>query len=93
LFENVQDGSIVLVGLGYQEETQSHTRIQCHTLKMLLNRLRGIARQQPRPANRDRESRIPTASVPLGDLIEIRLGGVTGQSDFFLLTGLLQSFI
>lgn len=87
LFEEVQEGSVIIVGKGFKEMNQAHHYIKCSDKTDVVNKLNDLAnnhhidRRKP-----DRKSDDPGSGVRLGDLLEIRLGGVTGQAKYFLLT-------
>jgi hypothetical protein len=88
VFSTVQEGTIVLLARGYQESSSSAARFEYANLPELL---RGLRKRPLSP------SRLGTAahthivdsltdSVEVGEVLEVGLGCVTGDSRFFLLT-------
>lgn len=86
LFKGVQEGSVVLVALGYHRENRQLHRGEYYHVGKLLRSLNG------------QENTGASASVPdtlayrephyrkLGDLLEIPIGAVCGDAHYFLLT-------
>jgi hypothetical protein len=87
LFEGVQEGSIIIVGHGYRYKHKRNCRIVCRDRDHLISMMRtvccGNRLVRPKPVT---EAEVNESGTPLGDLIDIRLGGVTGQAEYFLLT-------
>jgi adenine-specific DNA-methyltransferase len=87
LFKDVQEGSIVIVGRGYRHQHQSSRRIECSGKDDLISRmLRVCTSEQHSDIGTEARNSWSGAGAPLRDLVEIRLGGVTGHVEFFLLT-------
>lgn len=87
LFTSVQEGSVVLIAKGYKEAPESYTRIQHATSDDLIKRLGGKTKLRVK----SKTKAVPgkgkaTEYCKLGDIVDIRLGGVTGDAAFFLLT-------
>jgi hypothetical protein len=87
LFDGVQDGSIVMLCRGYQRKNRQRTRFEYSSSHDLTKGL----------TERRSAERTPVLTVApkirrgsdvcnLGDVIEIRLGGVTGDARFFALS-------
>lgn len=87
LFTEVQDGSVILVGLGFGKKNRITARVECEGLKetnSILKRLPKVKRTEIRDCVEDEQS-LERSLPTLGDFIEIKLGGVTGQVSYFLL--------
>ncbi len=87
LFDTVQDGSVVIIGRGFRNEHRHSRRVECRDRKDLISSITSICTS----AGSDTSTVFAKRSghglgVPLGQVIEIRLGGVTGHAEFFLLT-------
>ena len=87
LFEDVQEGTVILVGRGYRDQHAHYGRIECCDKEGLVAKINSI-RVTATFSLESRLSKLEDGDhgVPLGQLAEIRLGGVTGQADYFLLT-------
>jgi adenine-specific DNA-methyltransferase len=90
LFDSVLDGCIVVVGYGYRKNPQEHRRFSHDSAEALLARLKKElnplgGRRSFVNLPRQARSAAPKQRL-LGDLLEIRLGGVTGDARYFLLT-------
>jgi adenine-specific DNA-methyltransferase len=87
LFDEVQDGSVIIIGRGYQSEHQHNRRVECRDRDELVARIRAscvsVGHVSSAPLAERSE---PSAGVQLGNYLEIRLGGVTGHAEYFLLT-------
>ena len=91
LFDSVLDGCLVIVGRGFREDPQMNLRFSYDSADDLLKGLEanvptfdGAAAVSSRlDEPRGRVSR--RGQRLLGDLIDIRLGGVTGDARYFLL--------
>jgi len=88
LFEQVQDGSIVLVAHGYGRKPRRQSRTEHRDMAELVGHLedslaatRSITASEP--AKGDSAS---LSTTPLGEVLEIRIGAVTGDARYFLLT-------
>lgn len=98
LFESVQEGSIVVLARGFGEGPGEHVRYEHSDREALIRRLRsGRLRSGGRSlpstthptvvlGNLRRQNGTQSNLRRLGDLVEVRLGGVTGDVGFFLLT-------
>lgn len=86
LFPDVQEGSIVLVGRGFRETHTEARRISCLRLDDLITQLRLLAQPRPvaQPISRKKAQVIASEGCKLSDLVDIRLGGVTGDARYFL---------
>lgn len=87
LFDSVQDGSIVIIGRGFGGPSESQLRFEYDSPEELIEGLNETslnfhaARETiPNPYSYSADNR------QLGDVLDIRLGGVTGDADYFLLT-------
>jgi hypothetical protein len=85
LFNDVQDGSIVLIARDYGGHSNSIRRFESETVDDLLL---GLERCSLGVPNQAVDPTPPESAdiCKLGDIIEIRLGGVTGDADYFLLS-------
>lgn len=87
MFAGVQDGCIVILADGYGTANDISLRFEHDTLEALISTLQNcrvrsalsVPHQRPIPP-------VSTKDVRISDIFEIRLGGVTGDADFFLLT-------
>ena len=91
LFASVQDGCIVLVGRGFGLPTEEAVRYEHDGLDGLVSALtsnscRYSLSEPPRTAQRRQLRLRERDTARLGDILEIRLGGVTGDAQYFLLT-------
>lgn len=88
LFDAVQDGSVVIVGKGFGYAHKTHRRIEYECLDDLVCSLRngrgGVGRAPIAPRIHRPGSGVK-GHLALGELLEIRLGGVTGDAQYFLL--------
>ena len=92
LFDSVLDGCLVIVGRGFRECPQEHSRFSYDSTDEFLKGVledRSSARSSLSVTQSETEKRRLRSSRhrqrPLGDLIDIRLGGVTGDARYFLL--------
>ncbi len=89
LFDSVLDGCIIVVGHGYQECPQEDLRFSHDSIAALLDGLKPDAGSSPKRRDRigflRRTERGTSQQRTLGELLEIRLGGVTGDARYFLL--------
>jgi hypothetical protein len=79
LFQSVRDGCVIVVGIGYREPHLSSTRIE-HASAVHLEQSLG---QTGRPIQPVRTG-AAGGTVQLGEVADIRLGGVTGDANYFL---------
>ncbi len=88
LFESVQEGSIVLIAFGFGSVENQLSRFEFTQPRELIEALeKRRSAIPPIPKHGPRTSQDITCldSVRLGDIIDIRLGGVTGAAHYFLL--------
>jgi adenine-specific DNA-methyltransferase len=86
LFDSVREGSVVLVARGFHRANLTFRRIEHSTVQQLLGSLANenpLASSHAAPAP---ELQPKTRHTKLGDLVKIRIGAVTGDSGYFLLT-------
>lgn len=83
LFDTVEEGAIVLLGLGYGQPHASVHRFETESLDGMIAAVRcPTAAERPhRPA-----LVLPRDSLRLSELMEIRIGAVTGDSNYFVLS-------
>ncbi|MBI2480613.1 MAG: class I SAM-dependent methyltransferase [Planctomycetia bacterium] len=87
LFEAVDDGSVVLIGQGYQQPHKNHARFESKTLEDLV-----AVMDSPSAPNAESTSLMaestpqPTGCVRLGEVMTVGLGAVTGDTSYFLMT-------
>jgi adenine-specific DNA-methyltransferase len=91
LFENVQDGCVVIIGRGYEQTHRQTIRCDYESATELIQGLLTNTSYPQNEQNVQTNVQISTSSRrehtrALGDIIDIRLGGVTGDSKYFLLT-------
>jgi len=84
LFEHVDDGTIVMVGHKYREPSVYTFRAEYPGLTELSLGLTNHGQQKPTTKNKSKGNRI--ASVALHKIMTIRIGAVTGDAKYFLLT-------
>lgn len=85
LFDDVQEGTVVVIARGFGGGPCRFRRKEVATREELIGKLqRGPAVRRSRCPVRQRP--VSRASATLGDFATIRLGGVTGDAGFFLLT-------
>lgn len=80
MFSTVSDGCVVLIARGYGSKGRWRRR-EYRTLDELVTSLSSIA-----AGRRLQVIRASDRGIALGQVLEIRLGGVTGDSHYFLLT-------
>lgn len=87
MFDTVNDGSILLVGRGYGKKLHGRVRMFRHeTLSELhaaVSQIDPMASAIDMPLEKDIQ--LPEDQVRLGDIVQIRIGTVTGDARFFLL--------
>ena len=94
--ENVQEGSIVLLAKGRREIRDSEARLQDvsrHEVFSIENLIAALSSRSPERKSLHFSRSVSNPTIqrskerqPLGDLISVRLGTVTGDSSYFLLT-------
>jgi adenine-specific DNA-methyltransferase len=87
LFDNVQDGCIIIVGRGYEEQYRRSRRIECSDKDDLVASMLSACIPEA-PGTIGEQARIleSGSGSMLRDILEIKLGGVTGHAEFFPLT-------
>jgi adenine-specific DNA-methyltransferase len=86
LFSTLQEGSVILVAHGYRRTNKTNRRTEHATVSDLLDHL--ASRKEVGVSVRLRRPTSPAAPhvKRLGDLIDIPIGAVCGDADYFLLT-------
>lgn len=84
LFDEVQDGCVVLIGRKYQSANLSRTRCEYETAtRLFLNIGKG---KRPEPVvTRFQESPSKHTNVKVSEVLSVRIGCVTGDAQYFLL--------
>jgi hypothetical protein len=89
LFETVLDGNIIIIGYGYGLPNVSQYRCEFDSISDLVQNLSSVSIKD-RSISCDVEHPKKYTSHPftctLGEIIDIHLGGVTGDSKYFLLS-------
>ncbi len=89
LFDSVRDGCVVIVGRGFERPHCATTRIEYNSSVDLIKGLRSRpTRNIPRITSQTRSIKAKSSEklCTLGEIMHIRLGGVTGEAKYFLLT-------
>jgi adenine-specific DNA-methyltransferase len=85
LFDSVQEGAVVLVAKEFQSRDSRIKRAQYDTPQKLIAGLSRFRKSgSKRPARKHAVAKSGTRL--LAEIMDIRLGGVTGDADYFLLT-------
>ncbi len=84
LFDEVQDGSIVIVGIGYKQKHETSVRKEYSYRRAFVKSVEAFCSYErktklPKPQKCKRGKR-------LDEYLEIRIGGVTGHANYFLLS-------
>ena len=82
LFDAVEEGSIVLVGNGFSLEPTLSLRQECAGLSSLIT----CVKKSTKNRFQVRDHSLRTSGTLLRDLLEIRIGAVTGDTKYFVLT-------
>jgi adenine-specific DNA-methyltransferase len=86
LFDDVRDGCVILIGRGYKHPHVAHMRFEYRSAKNLIHELGSHAMRHPpiakASAHRLRAIRFTTK---LKTVLEIKIGCVTGDAQYFLL--------
>ncbi len=86
LFKGVQEGSIVLVALGFRRDHKRSHRGEYFEIRDLLRSLNSPASTIRAPDRKEKACRREPNFRRLGELIDIRIGAVCGDANYFLLT-------
>ena len=87
MFAGVQDGCIVILADGYGIANDTSLRFEHDTLEALVSILQNSRVRSALSVPHQRSAPlVSTKDMRVNDILEIRLGGVTGDADFFLLT-------
>ena len=88
LFNVVQEGCVVIVGHDYGGRGSIENRYEHETSESLIDALRRapVNKKKASSANGSLSARTNVKSCRLGDIIDIQIGGVTGDAHYFLLT-------
>lgn len=88
LFNSVQDGSVVVLGFGYRQGPCYIRRHEYEDLEALILGIRDLkaTRRNGQIAKAPSLRSSPLKVWWFGEELQIRIGGVTGQSSYFLLT-------
>jgi len=86
LFDRVREGSVVLVARGFRRANRTFRRIEHSTVEQLLGSLANENHLASSCAAAGPRLQPKTRVTKLGDLARIRIGAVTGDSGYFLLT-------
>ena len=86
LFDRVREGSVVLVARGFHRANRTFRRIEHNTVQQLLGSLTNEKQFESSCAAAEPGLQPKTKHTKLGELVKIRIGAVTGDSDYFLLT-------
>jgi adenine-specific DNA-methyltransferase len=85
LFENVQEGTVVVLARGYKRGPFRFGRREFRTPKKLIASLSASSPDKMRECPPTRAA-VNRETVVFHEIADVRLGGVTGDSDYFLLT-------
>lgn len=84
LFDEVQDGCVVLIGRKYEAPNISRTRREYETAaKLFFNIRKGTRPESSEAPFQERQSRHATLKV--SEVLNVRIGCVTGDAQYFLL--------
>jgi adenine-specific DNA-methyltransferase len=86
VFDDVQEGSIVLIASGYRRPTMSVEYVQCDSAVELIVALQNLDKTEPKPT---KTRGVLSAQTPLlcwDDVFDMRVGVVTGHNESFVLT-------
>jgi hypothetical protein len=86
LFPSVQEGVVILLAKGYGGQSSGAVRCDHSDDVALLAALQGDAEHSPLAISSFHDSDVVETITTFGDLFDIKLGGVTGDSRYFLLT-------
>ena len=88
MFDQVDDGSILLVGLGYKEQQCPNVRMfRHHTLSDLSEAISsGETSSRPVSSFDGPDASLQGDGVPLGEIARIRIGAVSGDANYFLIS-------
>jgi hypothetical protein len=83
LFEEVEEGSVVILGRGFGSQGSGVQRHECENVDLVIAALLAAS---PRQAHVQQAQEATVRGVCLGEIAEIRIGAVTGDNPYFLLT-------
>jgi len=86
LFDEVLEGCVVIVGQGYKLRSQLIARFECRDRESICAALRRFGVQWPGSPDPPHHTVTRTETGTLRDFLSVRLGGVTGQASYFVLT-------
>ena len=87
MFDEVEDGSVLLVGRGFGEQPIRDASVLRHaTLSALSSALRTDESHTRVGRMRRQNGSLGSGEVRMGQIAEVRIGAVTGDARFFLLT-------
>ena len=87
MFDEVEDGSVLLVGRGFGYQPRRDAEVLRHTTLLALSSALSSPSSQTNAGRMRRPSlTLKCDEVRLGRVAEIRIGAVTGDATFFLLT-------
>ncbi len=87
IFAEVQEGCIVVVADGFGERNTASVKFFHRTMEELIDALHSSRCRATKTVSHKQELiEARNGEIRVGNVLEIRLGGVTGDADFFLLT-------
>lgn len=86
LFDGVSDGVVVLIAQGKGGTGRQYRRHEVDDLTAVIGRLQSLSKFNTRNCPASRDSSQQQTRKRLGDVIDIRIGGVTGDSSYFVLS-------
>jgi len=89
LFATVQEGCVIVLGRGFSRPPKYSARLSCSNIAEACVKLRTLnavnGRSNGRSYQKGYTHRSGATGQRLGDIVRIRLGGVTGDAGYFLL--------
>ncbi|MCA9216551.1 MAG: SAM-dependent DNA methyltransferase [Planctomycetales bacterium] len=86
LFDGVAEGVVVLIAQGKGGTGKHYRRHEVDDLSAVIGRLQSLSNFNARSCPAQRGGSQLEARIRLGDVIDIRIGGVTGDSNYFVLS-------
>ncbi len=86
LFDEVSEGSVVLIGRNKGGGSQLYRRHEVDDLNGVVERLRKIDDLTARKCPNARTHRSSTKTVQCSEVFDVRIGGVTGDASYFVLS-------